>query len=127
VRRKRAEFYEYAVVKAAHAPNIAKVLLPILNACGAARDIVDETWCLDSQVPCVPVDGALDIEVAVISDDGFPATHGTGQNRRMLYILKVGLQTQDGCWHNVSTLTVCFDLCVGQRSWPSNALSMTKR
>jgi len=32
-----------------------------------------------------------------------------GQIRGMLYILQVGLQTQVGCWHNVSRLTVCSD------------------
>jgi hypothetical protein len=52
-----------------------------------AQDIVDEPCCLDSQVQCVPVGGASDIEVAMINDDGIPATHETGQNRRALYIL----------------------------------------
>jgi len=92
-----------------------------------ALDIVDETCRLESQAQRMLVDGASDIEVAMVNGDGNPPTRENGRNHGMLYILKVGLQTQDRCWHNVSTLTVCSDLCVGKRSWPSSALSMTKR
>ncbi len=106
---------------------MAKIFRPIRNACGVILDIVDETCRLDSQVQRMLLDGASVIEVTMVNDDGNPPTRENGQNRGMLYILKVGLQTQDRCWHNVSTLTVCSDLCVGIRSWPSNALSMTKR
>jgi hypothetical protein len=33
------------------------------------------------------VDGASEIEVATVGDDGNPAARETGQNRGMLYIL----------------------------------------
>ncbi len=60
---------------------------PILNAVGVALDIVDETCYLNSQMPRMLVDGASDIEVAMVNDDGNPAARETGQNRDMLYIL----------------------------------------
>ena len=66
---------------------MAKIFRPILDACGVAPDIVDETCRLDSQVQRMMLDGALDIEVAMVDDDGNPAAHDTGQNRGMLYIL----------------------------------------
>jgi len=40
---KRADFDDYDAFKAAHARNGAKILRPILNACGVAGHIVDET------------------------------------------------------------------------------------
>ncbi len=92
-----------------------------------AQDIVDETCHLDGQVQRMMLDGASDIEVVMVDDNGNPPARETGQNRGMLYMLKIGLQTRDGCWHNVSPLTVFSHLCVGKRSWPSIALSMTKR
>ncbi len=39
---KRADFDDYDAFKAAHASNGAKILRPILNACGVAWDIADE-------------------------------------------------------------------------------------
>jgi len=39
---RRADFDDYDAFKAAHARNGAKILRPILNACGVAGDIVDE-------------------------------------------------------------------------------------
>jgi hypothetical protein len=33
------------------------------------------------------VDGASNIEVAMVNDDGIPATREIGQDRRMLHIL----------------------------------------
>ena len=66
---------------------MTKKFRPILNACGVALDIVDETCCLDSQMQRMLVDGASDIEVAMVNDDGNPAARETGQNHDMLYIL----------------------------------------
>jgi len=66
---------------------MAKIFRPTRNACGMALDIVDETCCLDSQVQRMLVDGALDIAVAMVNDDGNPPARETGHNRRMLYIL----------------------------------------
>ncbi len=43
IKVRRADFDDYNVFKAAHARNGAKILRPILNACGVAGDIVDET------------------------------------------------------------------------------------
>ncbi len=43
IKVRRADFNDYNVFKAAHARNGAKILRPILNACGVAGDIVDET------------------------------------------------------------------------------------
>jgi hypothetical protein len=83
----RADFDNYNLVKADHAPNIAKILRPILNAVGVAPDIVDETCRLDSQVQRMTLDGALDIEVAMVDDNGDPLARETDQNRGMLYIL----------------------------------------
>jgi hypothetical protein len=40
---RRADFDDYDAFKAAHARNGAKILRPILNACGVAGNIVDET------------------------------------------------------------------------------------
>jgi len=39
---RRADFDDYDAFKAAHARHGAELLRPILNACGVARDIVDE-------------------------------------------------------------------------------------
>ncbi len=66
---------------------MAKIFRPILDACGVAPDIVDETCRLDSQVQRMMLDGALDIEVAMVNDDGIPAARETGHNRRMPHIL----------------------------------------
>ncbi len=66
---------------------MAKIFRPIRNACGVALGIVDETCHLDSQVQRMLVDGASDIEVAMVNDDGNPAARETGQNRGMLYVL----------------------------------------
>ena len=66
---------------------MAKIFRPIRNACGVTLGIVDETCHLDSQVQRMLVDGALDIEVAMVNDDGNPAARETGQNRGMLYVL----------------------------------------
>ncbi len=43
IKVKRADFDDYDAFKAAHARNGAEILRPILNACGVAGDIVDET------------------------------------------------------------------------------------
>jgi len=43
IKVRRADFDDYNVFKAAHARNGAKILRPILNACGVAGDILDET------------------------------------------------------------------------------------
>ncbi len=43
IKVRRADFDNYAAFKAAHARNGAEILRPMLNACGVARDIVDET------------------------------------------------------------------------------------
>ncbi len=66
---------------------MTRIFRPILDACGVALDIVDETCCLDSQMRRILVDGASDSEVAMVNDDGNPAARETGQNRDMLYIL----------------------------------------
>ncbi len=66
---------------------MANIFRPSLDACGVALDIVDETCCLNSQMQRMLVDGASDIEVAMVNDDGNPAARETGQNRDMLYIL----------------------------------------
>ncbi len=66
---------------------MAKIFRPILNACGVALDVVDETCRLASQEQRMLVDGASDIEVAMVNDDGNPAARETGQNRGMLYVL----------------------------------------
>jgi hypothetical protein len=71
---------------------MAKIFRLILNACGVALGIVDETCRLDSQAQRMLVDGtsdigASDIEVAMANDDGNPAARETGQNRGMLYVL----------------------------------------
>ena len=42
IKVKQADFDDYDAFKAAHARNGAKILRPILNACGVAGDIVDE-------------------------------------------------------------------------------------
>ncbi len=42
IKIKQADFDDYDAFKAAHARNGAKILRPILNACGVAGDIVDE-------------------------------------------------------------------------------------
>ena len=42
IKVRRAAFDDYDAFKAAHARNGAEILRPILNACGVARDIVDE-------------------------------------------------------------------------------------
>ncbi len=42
IKVRRGDFNDYDVFKAAHARNGAKILRPILNACGVAGDIVDE-------------------------------------------------------------------------------------
>ena len=43
IKVKRADFDDYDAFKAAHARNGAEILRPMLNACGVAGDIVDET------------------------------------------------------------------------------------
>ena len=63
---------------------MAKIFRPIRNAFGVALGIVDETCHLDGQVQRMLVDGASDIEVAMVNDDGNPAARETGQNRGML-------------------------------------------
>ncbi len=87
MRRRTADFDIYNLVKAAHAPNIAKIWRPILNAVGVAQDIVDETCHLDGQVQRMMLDGASDIEVVMVDDYGNPPARETGQNRGMLYML----------------------------------------
>ncbi len=42
IKVRRADFDDYDAFKAAHARHGAELLRPILNACGVARDIVDE-------------------------------------------------------------------------------------
>ena len=66
---------------------MTKIFRPILNACGVALDIVDETGCLDSQMQRMLVDGASDIELAMVNYAGIPAARETGHNRRMPHIL----------------------------------------
>lgn len=70
---------------------MAKIFRLILNACGVALDVVDETCRLDSPEQRMLVDGASDIEVAMVNDDGNPAARETGQNRGMLNVLQIGL------------------------------------
>ncbi len=66
---------------------MAKILRLILNACGVILNIVDETCHLDGQEQRMLVDGASDIEVAMVNDDGYPAAREIGQNCGMLYVL----------------------------------------
>ena len=87
MRRRTADFDNYNLVKAAQTANTAKILRPILNAVGVAQDIVDETCHLDGQVQRMMLDGASDIEVVMVNDNGNPPARETGQNRGMLYIL----------------------------------------
>jgi hypothetical protein len=51
------------------------------------QDIVDETCHLDGQVQRMMLDGASDIEVVMVDDNGDPLARETDQNRGMLYIL----------------------------------------
>ena len=48
---------------------------------------MDETCHLEGQVQRMMLDGASDIEVAMVDDNGNPPARETGQNRGMLYIL----------------------------------------
>ncbi len=48
---------------------------------------MDETCHLDGQVQRMMLDGASDIEVVMVDDNGNPPARETGQNRGMLYIL----------------------------------------
>ncbi len=66
---------------------MAKILRPIPNALGVTQDIVDETCHLDGQVQRMMLDGASDIEVVMVDDNGDPLARETDQNRGMLYIL----------------------------------------